>query len=88
MDDDRLSLNDLRDAFGVTDAAWIVYQRRDGSISGTDVTRTSRKGTNLGMNRVAQVVEAGGVVLARVSGVSLHEAIRAVKQKQASRKAA
>ena len=63
----------LRDEFEVTDAAWIVYRRDDGTIAARPLNKTT--------DALWSVAPLEHKVLGRVSGCSARHAIRTAKER-------
>ena len=82
-DRDTLTIDSLRDTFHVSDAGWFVCQTGRGRLALFPSREVGKRRTNVGRVNVANVVAAGGRLVATVTGVSGKEALVAAKRKLA-----
>ena len=81
---DDLTLGHLRDTFRVSDAGWFVCQTGRGRLALFPSREVGKRRTNVGRVNVANVVAAGGRLVATVTGVSGKEALVAARRKLAA----
>jgi hypothetical protein len=71
----ELGRQDLREMFHVTEAEWLLYRRKDGSIGVQSPTKR-------GERNYQKALKAGATPLGKVKGVSRKEAVAAAKKHQ------